>query len=146
MVIIKPDSAPMGISRELREGMIRSIVIGVMIASLVFLGGALLVYREILSRAFVVVLSTWLVGAFNLILLRRGYLKTVSVFMVCFLWFMASVGVYTAGGLHAPILTGYLVVILLGWLLVGVRGGQVAFAASLIFILVIFYAEVNEYL
>lgn len=146
METLKMEAVPDAISRELRKGMMQSIIVGVMVASLFFLAGAFLFYREILSRALAVSLSTCLVGTINLLLLRWGYLRAVSILMISFLWLMVSAGVYTAGGLHAPIWVGYLVIILLGWLLFGVWGGQAAFAASLVFSVYIYYADVRDYL
>ncbi|HMZ07779.1 MAG TPA: PAS domain-containing protein [Anaerolineales bacterium] len=143
---IKLELASVGLSRELREGMIRSIIVGVMVASLIFLAGAFFAYREIINRALIVGLFTCLIGGINLLLVGRGHVKAASILLIIFLWLIVSVGIYTAGGLHAPIWSGYFVVILLGWLFIDFWGGVFALAVSLIFSFYIYFAEVNGFL
>lgn len=118
-------------NRELREGMIRSILAGLIIASLLFILGSFLFVRELQMRVSMLGGGTIIICLVAYILLAKHRLQFVSILVVTLLWAVVSVGLYTAGGLQAPILTGYLIVVQLGWLLLGVRGGQIALFASI---------------
>jgi PAS domain S-box-containing protein len=131
------------INREIRSRMIRTIIIGLMFASALFVIGALIGFREILTRSLVFGLGVVLVGAVALILLHKGYERLPTFMVVTFLWLITFVGAWTAGGLHAPIFMGSLVVIVVGWALGGKRGGQIALIACLGSSSILYFAETN---
>ena len=119
------------VAREIRLRMIRTIIIGLMIASVLFAAGALIGFREILLRSLVFGMGVVLIGAAALVLLNKGYERLPAVLIVTCLWLITFVGAWTAGGIHAPLFMGSLVVILVGWALGGKRGGQISLLACL---------------
>ena len=131
------------ITREIRLRMIRTIVIGLMFASTLFVTGALIGFREILTRSLVFGIGVVLVGAATLVLLKKGYERLSSVLIVTFLWLITFLGALTAGGIHAPVFMGSLIVILVGWALGGKRGGQIALIACIGSSIILYFAETN---
>ena len=131
------------ITREIRLRMIRTIVIGLMFASTLFVTGALIGFREILMRSMVFGIGVVLVGAATLVLLKKGYERLSSVLIVTFLWLITFLGALTAGGIHAPVFMGSLIVILVGWALGGKRGGQIALIACIASSIILYFAETN---
>mgnify|MGYP001279833461 CR=1 FL=1 len=131
------------IAREIRLRMIRTIIVGLMVFSLLFISGALLAFHEILTRSLTFGVGVVVVGVAALVLLNKGYEQLPSILVVTFLWLITFVGALTNGGLHAPIYMGSLIVILTGWALGGKLGGQIAIIACLISSGILYLAEIN---
>lgn len=131
------------IVRDVRLRMARTIIFGVMIASALFVVWTLIGFRELISRSLAFGVGVVLVGTTTLFLLRKGYDRMASVLIVFFLWLTTFVGALTGGGLNAPIFTGCLVVILVGWVLGGKRGGQLALLACAASSIYLYAAETN---
>ncbi len=131
------------IAREIRLRMIRTIIVGLMVFSLLFIAGALLAFHEILTRSLTFGVGVVVVGVAALVLLNKGYEQLPSILVVTFLWLITFVGALTNGGLHAPIYMGSLIVILTGWALGGKLGGQIAIIACLISSGILYLAEIN---
>ncbi|MEN9564083.1 MAG: hypothetical protein RIR73_2327 [Chloroflexota bacterium] len=126
--------------------MMRTIIMGLIIASVLFAAGALIGFRELVSRALVFGVGVILIGTVTLVLLKKGYERLPSALIVTFLWLIIFVGGLTAGGIHAPVFTGSLIVILVGWALGGRRGGQMTFLACFGSGVILYLAEVNDLL
>jgi PAS domain S-box-containing protein len=135
--------ADVNLAREIRLRMVRTIIIGLMIVSALFIAASLIGFRELLSRSLIFGGGVVLVGAAALVFLKKGYEQLASALVVSFLWFMTFIGALTAGGLHAPVFMGSLVVILVGWALGRKRGGQIALFACLGSGLFLYFAETN---
>ena len=61
------------IAREIRLRMIRTIIVGLMVFSLLFIAGALLAFHEILTRSLTFGVGVVVVGVAALVLLNKGY-------------------------------------------------------------------------
>src|SRR5712691_11483924 len=69
-----------------------------------------------------------IVIAANLALLglnRRGHTRIASTVLLVSLWCIVSVMTFTAGGIHAPDMEGFVVIVLLAGPLLGARGAIV---------------------
>ena len=66
------------------------------------------------------------VDATSLVLLgltRRGYTRLTSILLVVSLWVIVTALALTANGVHAPAITGYLILVLIAGLLLGSQVG-----------------------
>lgn len=135
--------ADMNIAREIRLRMIRTIIVGLMSFSLLFISSSLLVFHEVLALSLIFGVGVVIVGVTALVLINKGYERLPSILVVTFLWLITFAGALTNGGLHAPVYMGSLIVILAGWSLGGKLGGQVAIVACLISSSILYLAEIN---
>lgn len=135
--------AKVPITREVRLRMVRAIIIGLMVFSLLFISGSLLIFHEILFRSLIFGLGVVLVEVAALVLLNKGYERLPSILVVSFLWLITFAGALSNGGLHAPVYMGSLIVILAGWALGGKLGGQITIIVCLISSGILYYAETN---
>ncbi len=131
------------IAREIQLRMVRTIILGLMAASALFVIGAVIGFREILLRSLVFGMGVVLIGAAALVLLNKGYERLPAVLIVTCLWLITFIGALTAGGIRAPIFMGSFVVILVAWALEGKRGGQIAMVACLGSSIFLYFAETN---
>ncbi|MBC7878146.1 MAG: PAS domain-containing protein [Anaerolineales bacterium] len=132
--------------KELLSGLLRSIAVGILILSFLFILFAFVGFRQLLPRAFIIG-STAFITCFSILwLIRRMQMRIAGGVLVVFLWLIVSVGAYTAGGLTAPIFFGYAAVILIGALVLGTRTGILIALLSIGFGYFTVYAEINQFL
>lgn len=134
------------VKKSAPEGLLRTVTLGLLVMSLGFMLFAVLIVRELIFRAFVVGSSASLICIWILWLLRRERLKFAGIILVVFLWLIISAGSYTAGGISAPIVFGYMAVILIGALLLGYKNGLLIAFLTTGFGLFMVYAESNQLL
>ncbi|MBK8822719.1 MAG: PAS domain-containing protein [Anaerolineales bacterium] len=117
------DFIPGDSEKELSASLLRSLVIGILFLSGMFILSALLVFHELIARAAFFSGTAALICLLTFWLIRRRKLRLAGLIFVAFLWLIVSFGAYTATGVAAPIFFGYAAVILIGALVLGVRTG-----------------------
>lgn len=137
----KPKSFIQELNHELRQGLIRSFALGLMLLSIAFLAGSYWAFNELFVRMAWLSASTVIVCVMVIWMTQRNYLDAASFLALIFLWLLVTAGVYTAGGFAAPIFAGYLIVILIGWILLGRRGGLTSLILSVLSTISLFYAD-----
>jgi PAS domain S-box-containing protein len=78
-----------------------------------------------------------------MVLTRRGQVRLASVLLVCVLWASTTFGAATAGGVHAPIFVGYMVIIVTAGLLIGERAGYITTVVNILSSVGLAYAEIT---
>jgi len=117
--------------------------IGMFLLGLVFIITAALVAPTLLKRAAI------LTGVFTftaigiLILLRNQKLELANILLISVMWLTITIGAITAGGVSAPIFTGYLVVILVSGMISNQKVSGFTSLACLIAGTLILLAENN---
>ncbi len=140
--ILFPKEAKKSLSGEL----LNSLAIGLLVMSIGFVLASLLAFHELILRATILGGGASLVCAFILWLIRRNTLRIAGIVLITFLWMMVSLSAYTGGGVLAPVVFGYLAVILLGALVLGNRGGLLIAVLSIGFCGFMVYAESKNFL
>ncbi|MCL5995639.1 MAG: PAS domain S-box protein [Chloroflexi bacterium] len=94
-------------------------------------------------------LLTVIVTAVSLVLLhlnRRGYTHIASVLLIATLWVLATGYAFTSGGVNAPTIGGYLIIIFLAGALLRERGGIATAVCSSLAVVAMVYAAQAGYL
>jgi PAS domain S-box-containing protein len=107
------------------------ITVGLLAVIVTFAVPIILAQLELGSRYAVLMIVTCTVCAGVLMLNRRGKTRLAAIVLIVLLWLSTTVGMFTAGGIQAPIFAGYFIVVLLSGLLLGSRAGLILAVASL---------------
>jgi PAS domain S-box-containing protein len=75
-----------------------------------------------------------------LFVMRRGYVRTAAFITVAGCWAILTAAAYTSGGMRAPAIAGYLIVVLCAGLLLGKRAAVAAASLSALTTLAFVYA------
>jgi PAS domain S-box-containing protein len=97
--------------------MTQGIAIGMVLLSLMFVIAASFVAPDLVRSATVLAITFTLTTVGVITLIRTQRLQFASTLLVVVMWLAITVGSITAGGISAPIFTGYLIVILAGGLI-----------------------------
>lgn len=97
--------------------MTQGIAIGMVLLSLVFVITVSFVAPNLIRRAALLAITFTITSAGVIALIRTQRLQFASTLLVVVMWLAITVGSITAGGVSAPIFTGYLIVILAGGLI-----------------------------
>lgn len=89
-------------------------------------------------------MSIWLLLALSgLFFLRHGYVTATGLVFTIFTWLFVTLFAVISGGIHAPVLASYMVVILLAGLIYNTRVGMVFVGLSVAAGIGLLYAELN---
>jgi len=94
--------------------------------------------RFLLLAGVVIITHLALLG-----LTRRGYIRLASIMLLLNLWGLTTLYAATAGGIHAPAVTFYLIFVLIAGLLLGGRAGAIAAVICSLTELLMVYAELS---
>ncbi|MCE9647785.1 MAG: PAS domain-containing protein [Chloroflexi bacterium] len=122
----------------------RSLALGLLIISFLFILISLFFFRELITRAVILGGNAIVISLVILWMIRRSLLRQAGVMFVAFLWLMISFAAYRTGGLIAPIMFGYMAVILIGALVLGNASGFVLAALSVGFGGYLTYADASQ--
>ena len=86
-----------------------------------FLGLQTILIPALVMRAVGALLAVLVAGVVSLIWTRRGSPKLAGMFLVFQLWLLVSVLAYTGGGIRAPGITTYLIIVAIAGLVLGMR-------------------------
>lgn len=100
-----------------------------------------LVVRGGTGGIVVTVVATALLSLLLWFIMRRGYIQQVSLGFTCLIFVAAAVSGYFAGTLRAPILSLFVLVVVLSGLLLGLRGLTVFTGLVVLALLVLMLAE-----
>jgi PAS domain S-box-containing protein len=143
----KPDvEFPMEAQKSLSGGLLRAFATGLLVMAGGFILVSILVFHELILRALILGGSASLVCAGILWLIQKERLQVAGISLVTFLWSMISIGAFTAGGLTAPIVFGYMAIILIGALILGNRSGFLVTLLTIGFGGFLVYAEAHQFL
>lgn len=131
---------------ELSAGLLRSLAIGILVMSFIFILLASLALQHLILRALIIGGSAMLICSCILWLIRRSQVRIAGIVLIAFLWLIVSLGTFTAGGLSAPIFFGYAAVILIGAVLFGSAAGLMIAIFSIGFGWFAVYAGINNFL
>jgi PAS domain S-box-containing protein len=126
---------------KLKIQLLQSILVGLVSVSIGFIILAFFAARELLWRASITGGLAIILCVVAYWLLRRRHFKMAGTILVGSLWIIVSVMSFSAGGVHAPIFIGYLVIIMLGELILGIQTGTFLTIISVLFGGYLIYAE-----
>lgn len=118
---------------EQLAGILRSLVAGTMLMSLVFVIVSLTAFNELILRSVVICAVVSIVSSFVLGLIDEGRVGAAGWILFVLTWAAISIGAYISGGVDAPIMVGYVVVILAASLLFGFLAGALFAFLSIVF-------------
>lgn len=140
-------ASPRGESEsEQLAGILRSLVAGTMLISLAFVIISLTAYNELILRSVVLCAVVSIVSSFVLGLIDDGRVSAAGWILFVLTWAAISIGTYISGGVNAPIMVGYVVVILAASLLFGFLAGLLFAFLSIAFGGFLMYAEWMQFL
>ncbi|MBP6210168.1 MAG: PAS domain-containing protein [Anaerolineales bacterium] len=131
---------------EQLAGILRSLVAGTMLMSLVFVIVSLTAFNELILRSVVICAVVSIVSSFVLGLIDEGRVGAAGWILFVLTWAAISIGAYISGGVDAPIMVGYVVVILAASLLFGFLAGALFAFLSIVFGGFLIYAEWTQLL
>ena len=131
---------------EQLAGILRSLVAGTMLMSLVFVIVSLTAFNELILRSVVICAVVSIVSSFVLGLIDEGRVGAAGWILFILTWAAISIGAYISGGVDAPIMVGYVVVILAASLLFGFLAGALFAFLSIVFGGFLIYAEWTQLL
>lgn len=135
---------PRDTQESLSGDLLRSLALGLLIISFLFILISLFFFRELITRAVILGGNAIVISLVILWMIRRSLLRQAGVMFVAFLWLMISFAAYRTGGLIAPIMFGYMAVILIGALVLGNASGFVLAALSVGFGGYLTYADASQ--
>lgn len=140
-------ASPRGESeREQLAGILRSLVAGILLMSLMFVIVSLAAFNEWILRSVVTCAAVSIVSSFVLGLIDEGRVGVAGWILFVLSWVAVSAGAYFSGGVDAPIMVGYVVVILAASLLFGFLAGLFFAFSSIVFGGFLIYAEWMNFL
>ncbi len=98
------------------------ISIGLIALSLLFAGVIPIIAPDLTRRVLILVLATTPTNLVVMRLVRSNKLGLAGSILTALIWVIVTIGSITAGGVSAPLLIGYMLVIILGGLLSNYRG------------------------
>ena len=131
---------------EQLASILRSLVAGTMLMSLVFVIVSLTAFNELILRSVVICAVVSIVSSFVLGLIDEGRVGAAGWILFVLTWAAISIGAYISGGVDAPIMVGYVVVILAASLLFGFLAGALFAFLSIVFGGFLIYAEWTQLL
>ncbi|MBP8164713.1 MAG: PAS domain-containing protein [Anaerolineales bacterium] len=131
---------------EQLASILRSLVAGTMLMSLVFVIVSLTAFNELILRSVVICAVVSIVSSFVLGLIDEGRVGAAGWILFILTWAAISIGAYISGGVDAPIMVGYVVVILAASLLFGFLAGALFAFLSIVFGGFLIYAEWTQLL
>ena len=137
---------PIESDKELSGGLLRSLAVGILAISMMFIVSTLLFFHELIWRAVIFGGSALFICIWALWLVRREKFRLGGIVLAVFLWLLISFGSYTAGGITAPIFIGYVAVILISALVLGTGTGLLFVFLTIGFGAFMIYAGTNQFL
>jgi two-component system cell cycle sensor histidine kinase/response regulator CckA len=104
------------------------------------------VYGGSVSRRHLLSGTAVVISIVGLLLTRRGQIRAASLIIVVGVWLLLTAGAATAGGLHGPAFSAYVVPVMCAGLLLGFRAAIWTTGASASAGLVMLWAETQGYL
>lgn len=129
---------------SLSGDLLRSLALGLLTISFLFILVSLFFFQELITRAEILGGNSIVISLVILWMVRRGLLHQAGVVLVAFLWLMISFAAYRTGGLEAPIMFGYMAVILISALVLGNATGFIVAVLSVGFGGYLAYADAGE--
>lgn len=90
---------------------------GMVLLSLIFITAVPIIVPELTRRAAIIAGIVILVSIVSMVLVRRHRLRAAGIVLTIVVWLTVTVGSITAGGVSAPILMGYVIVIMVSELI-----------------------------
>lgn len=103
--------------RNASARLIFSLAISMGLMSVLLAAAVWIAMPALLPRALMIAGAIMLACAVSVTLIRRGGIRAAGVLLVFVLWAAITAGAVTAGGIGAPVVIGYVVVIMMGGLL-----------------------------
>ena len=98
--------------QKITARLVNMLAAGLIVLSLIFLAVIPFVAPELLQRSILLAGIVMPVSAAIMFFVRRNKLQVAGILLVILLWFAVTTGTILAGGISAPIVIGYMIVIM----------------------------------
>ena len=119
---------------------------GFVVLSLLFVAVVIFIAPELVRRSAMLAAGVIPVSITIMVLVRRNKLQAAGLVLAALLWLAITVGSITAGGISAPIVAGYLIVIMIGGVGLKRQTNFITAGICALTILIITVAQINNLL